>query len=382
MSKVGNYPNPKDPSRQLTAFREGEIPVREGPANVPLRRSHWPTILAEYTRQVRAEGTELAQAMLREFVNERTQSRVESSTGEADIPLLVEMDEAIFAEAMQRLLESDGNVQLRRFLKVVMKSINSVIGIEDFLTALDKWAVFCAQALYAERADLVATAIEMLHDMYVGLGVGADSTRRRLEVVIRIYALGSVAARQSDWETVHALALQAVPSTPHDTRYIYSSWIRHGQVEASRSHLIPDNRGGFLISAARDLLVEHTAMRPDVNDEEIPASEDLSGDDILLNSICQFDIAYCFVVAAEGRHSAGYYPSSAALKDYRSAPMAERIAAKANVRTQLFPNSDDVVIARAMAEVYESASMESAKYSMWWDMPSAARQFVEQHGAV
>jgi hypothetical protein len=382
MSKVGNYPDPRDPSRQLTAFREGELPVREGPANVPLRRSHWPTILAKYTRQVRSEGTELAQAMLREFLDERTQSRAESSAGKADIPLLVDMDEATFAEAMQTLLESDGDVRLRRFLKTVMKSINSVIGIEDFLWALDKWTVFCAQALFAERADLVATAIEMLHDMYAELGVGADTTRKRLEVVIRIYALGSTAVRQSEWETVHALALQPVPSTPHDTRYIYSSWIRHGQVEASRSHLIPDDRGGFLISAARELLVEHPAMRPDVKDDEIPASEDLAGDDILLNSICQFDIAYCFVVAAEGQHRAGYYPSSAALKDYRSAPMAQRIAAKADVRAGLFPDSDDVGIARALADVYESASNESAKYMMWWDMPYAARQFVEQHGSL
>jgi|1185.fasta_scaffold520365_2 hypothetical protein len=35
MSKVGNYPDPRDPAKQLNAFREGEIPVREGPANVP-----------------------------------------------------------------------------------------------------------------------------------------------------------------------------------------------------------------------------------------------------------------------------------------------------------------------------------------------------------
>ena len=40
MSKVGNYPDPTKSNRQITVFRERELPIREGAANVPLRHAH------------------------------------------------------------------------------------------------------------------------------------------------------------------------------------------------------------------------------------------------------------------------------------------------------------------------------------------------------
>lgn len=383
MSKVGNYsPDPSKPAKQQTVFRQGEIPVREGPANVFLRRSHWPLILAEYTRRVRAEASELAQSILRELIAEREQSRTESPTGRADIPLLLGMDEAAFVAALRTAFESDDDVKLRRFVRTATKRITSSAGMDDFLTALDKWTVLCSQALDRERDDLVQFAIEYLRDAYAELGVLDDDTRKRLHVVIRIYAIGSQAVRLKLWKIVHALALQPVPSNPFGSQFRYSSWIRHGQVDASRARLIPENRGGFLISATRELLVEHPAMRADMENDEIPPpSDQLAADDILANSACQFDIAYCLVVAAEGQDQGSYYPSSAALKDHRSAPIAKEIAEKPDVRRRLFPDSDDRAIAAALVAVYKDAERESMRYSMWWDMPHAARVFVEKYGA-
>jgi hypothetical protein len=60
----------------------------------------------------------------------------------------------------------------------------------------------------ALSADLIATAIGVLHERYSGLGIDTDDTRKRLEIVIRIYALGSMAVRRSEWETVHTLTLK------------------------------------------------------------------------------------------------------------------------------------------------------------------------------
>jgi Putative DNA-binding domain len=382
MSKVGNYPDPEDPSRQLTAFRQGELPVREGAANVPLRGSHWAVILSEYTREIRSQGAELAQAMLREFLDDRTRSRNEpASNTTAAVPLLIDMDEPTFVATMEALLETRDDVRLRRFLRTSAKPITSRASMGEFETALDKWTIFCARALYAERTDLVAMAIESLHDAYVGLGLSLDDTRKRLEVVIRIYALGRLAISEAAWEIIHALSLQ--PVRLQGGNYVYSSWIRYGQVDASRANLIPNDRGGFLISAARELLLERSAMRPDIEDDEIPPAAkppaELAADDVILNALAQFDIAYCFVVAAEGKHAAGYYPSSAALREHRSAPIADRIVAKADVRERLFPNSDDSEVARALADVYEMAGRESSRYTMWWDTPPSVARFIEQH---
>ena len=45
---------------------------------------------------------------------------------------------------------------------------------------------------------------------------------------------------------------------------------------------------------------------------------ELAPDDELLNSLSQFDIAYCFVVATEGVGQSGYCPSSAAFDEDRT----------------------------------------------------------------
>lgn len=381
MSKEGNYRPADDPDTQKIAFKKGDLPVREGAANVPLRHVHWQKILFEYTRRVRAEGTGIAQELLRAFIEDRASTRDENPTASrTEVPLLVDMDEDTFAQAVQTVLESPaGDVRLRRFLKTTARSITSNADENAFRTALDKWTMFCAQAIYGERTDLVLTAISTLQESYAELGIDAADSRRRLDIVIRLYAVGSMAIRMSAWQVVHALALQPVPSNPFDSQYIYSSWIRHGQVDASRANLIPDNRGGYLISAARELLVEHPAMRPDVGDAEIPAADELAPDDVLLNSLSQFDIAYCLVVAAEGRHNGGYYPSSAALKDYRAAPIAKRIATQPDVRRELLPDLDDSAIAEALADVYSLTQHEASNYRMWWDMPQPVIQFVQQH---
>jgi hypothetical protein len=75
--------------------------------------------------------------------------------------------------------------------------------------------------------------IEKLRDAYTKLGIGDDATRRRLAVLERIYVVGGLAVRLEAWELVTALALQPVPSETHGPHFIYSSWIRHGQVAAS-----------------------------------------------------------------------------------------------------------------------------------------------------
>ncbi|KRD04950.1 hypothetical protein ASE48_20125 [Mycobacterium sp. Root265] len=380
MSKAGNYQDPENSKKQINIFRQGDVPVREGPANVPLRHAHWRQILSVYSRQVRAEGTELAQAMLREFLNERGQSRVESAGSVAiPVPLLADMDELTFTSTMQSMLNMNDDLRLRRFLQKLAKTSLKPTASEDvFENGLSKWSIFCAQALFGGRTDLVEEAIEVLSEQYADLGFGDAETRKRLAAVVHIYALGSSAVRQADWHVVHQLALQPVPSNPYDRQYMYSSWIRHGQVDASRGALLPD-RGGYLISAARDLLVRNPAMRPDVDDDEIPPADELAADDLLLNSLAEFDIAYCLIVAAEGKHEGGGYPMSAVLNDHRSGKMAERIVSKPEVRRALFPNSDDAVIAHALQETYRSASIEASRYGMHWEMPRSVRKFIEGH---
>lgn len=272
--------------------------------------------------------------------------------GVADIPLLIDMDDATFAKATVALLKTGNDIRLRRFLRTTSN-------IDACTTALDKWVIFSAEALDFERPDLADSAIEALHDADQQGGASPDAIRKRLPLVIRIYTISSLAVRLGVWETVHSLALRPVPASICNN-YMFSSWIRHAQVDASRARLTQDDRrGGFLISAARELLVNHSAMRPDVADDEIPPVDQLAADDILLNSLCQFDIAYCLVVAAEGTYHGADYPSSAVLNEDRAIPITQRIVADPGIRRRLFPNSDDARIAEALADVFETTIRES-----------------------
>jgi len=49
---------------------------------------------------------------------------------------------------------------------------------------------------------------------------------------------------------VHSLAIRPV-SSPLFDNWIYASWIRDAQVEASRAHLTRDDRGGYPLPPAR-----------------------------------------------------------------------------------------------------------------------------------
>ncbi|OBK76302.1 hypothetical protein A5651_06765 [Mycobacterium sp. 1274761.0] len=118
-------------------------------------------------------------------------------------------------------------------------------------------------------------------------------------------------------------------------------------------------------------------MRPDISDDQIGPGE-LTDHDIALNSLCQFDIAYCFVVAAMGTHHASAYPSSAAFDEDRAKPIAQRVVTDADLRRRMFPGVPDAQIATAIQQMYELAIRESATNygSRWWAMPPSVDQWV------
>ena len=88
------------------------------------------------------------------------------------------------------------DVSLRQFLRTLKHDLRADTNLAETERALDKWTIIACQALYFERRDLVELAIKLLHEAYVALPVaGAELTEKRLAVVIRLYALGSLAMR-------------------------------------------------------------------------------------------------------------------------------------------------------------------------------------------
>jgi len=380
-NKDGQYQG--DDGKNVTVFRKGEIFVRESAENVPIRYAHWQDLLSAYADKIRGEASAATQSLL----NEVFAARQQAAGTAPDVPLLMTMDETTFAAATASLLESGNDVRLRQFINSLTATTGPATSLADFTAALDKWTVFCAQALYFERRDLVDEAIDKLRGVFKTFSEDETAIRKRFAVVIRIYVLGSLAVRQAAWETVKSLSLQAVPSSTSYPDYMYSSWIRSATVSVARANLDLDpddpsqqSRAGFILSAARDLMVEHAAMRPDLADSQVPVDE-ITGSDAALNSLCEFDIAYCIVVAAMGTDHGSAYPSSVAFDEDRAKPMAQRLVADASIRQRLLPGVGNPEIAEAIADMYEIAIRESANNSggRWWAMPPSVDQWVNQN---
>jgi len=100
MKVTGQYRDEKGKDRLV--FREGDILVREGAANVPLRHAHWREILRDHDELIRAEAEKIAQGMLRTFLEERAKA----TSTRAPTPLLIDMDNDTFAAAVIEHLES------------------------------------------------------------------------------------------------------------------------------------------------------------------------------------------------------------------------------------------------------------------------------------
>lgn len=368
MSKLGQFVGPD--GRQVVVFREGDVLVREGAKNTPLRHAHWNDLLSHRDQRLRGETRSQVDSLIADLA---VALRAGGGTDPILVPLTLEMADDAFGEAVVLHLEAKTDIRLRQFLGQAVALVGNV---DQRRGALDKITILTAQALYFERASVAEKAIDNLFDAYTRLGHGDAAAR--LDIITRVYVLGSLAVRLRQWAVVHDLALRPYP--PNGSAYVYSSWIRHGQVDASRSDLFPKDQGGLMISAARDLMSEHPVMRPDIPDSTVPDPGDLAHDDALFNSLCQFDILYCLIVAAEGQHHGGAYPAASAMNQERADPAFEVVATDENARAAMFRTSDPRQTAEAMTQVFAGAERESLRFGgHWWSLPQGAQRFVSEH---
>ena len=136
-----------------------------------------------------------------------------------------------------------------------------------------------------------------------------------------------------------------------------------------------------MIPPARLLMVEHPAMRPDVPDIALNTDEVIPVGDPLLNSLCQFDILYCTIVATDKTHSGSAYPASSAFKQNHTYPILVRLIDDDNMRHQLFPQKNDSQIAAALNEAIGTAQQQSIQYpnGWWWSDHPGVRSFINKH---
>ena len=373
MNKLGQYKN--DKGKDDVCFRPGEVWLREGPQNVLLRWSHWDMLLRGRDQRIREE----ARADINSLIAELSKV-LRGGSGKISIPLTVDMADEAFVEAMIANLETGSDLRIKQFLTSVMATD---VNTNTFCQALDKLTIIVVQALALGIPNITKRAADTLITIYRQLD--HDAAAQKLEVIVRAYVIGAAAVRYRAWGVVRDLVLH--PSSAHPSLdYVYSSWIREGQVEATEAKLFPDDsRGSLMIPSARLLAIEHVAMRPYLPSVETSTDDSYDSPDRLLDSLCQFDILYCLVVAAEGRHHGEAYPASSAFRQERANPALSLVVSNAEVRRELLPESDDARVAQAMHKVLELAKRQSMELQFqlpnnWWRSPSQnVVEFIKKH---
>ncbi|MDV7137097.1 AlbA family DNA-binding domain-containing protein [Williamsia muralis] len=363
----GDYNVPKKTKQYK--FRKGDVPVREGAQNVALDYSHWPALLARHDEAIRERTRRDIDVLIGRLVG--GQQAVNPSL----LPLDPGLDEAAFAYTLVSHLESSTtHVPIKTF--VLEAGERALRAADEDTTALDQLTIIGTHAALYQNEQVYGWVVDQLHKIYLELKV--QDSRKKLAIVDRVYVLGSCLVRLGYWGDVRTLVLQS----PADA--VYPSWIREGQVAASRDHLYPDDKTGLMISAARQLMVQHPAMRPDLPTIQ-PVPEDLIGRrDALLNTLCQFDILYCVVVAAdslkEGPGMAEGYPASAAFDQNRVNPMLEQLVTDHEIRNQLLPQISDTDLSSALHQMWERAHQEAMKNGgFWFSLPPRVVAFMEAH---
>ena len=369
MSALGQY---EKNGKTVQLFRTGDICIRDGAQNAPLRWSHWNELLREHDQRIRDDARKDIESLVAEVAKS-----LRSPGGRSNVPLSIDMTDDTFVEALLTNIELSGDTRIRYFLSQLS---GFAADEERYIEALNKATIIAVQALFLGETEIVDLTIKRLFDTYKQLNPRNPS--KQLEIIVRCYSIGAAAVRCEAWSTISNLVLHSYPPKIDAFTYIYTSWIRHGQVEASRANLFPaDDRGSLMIPPARLLMVEHPVMRPDVPDTVSTNAEVILESDTILNSLCQFDILYCIIVAADETHDGDAYPASSAFKQDRTYPILTRLIEDEEMRHELFPGRSDFQVAAALNEAIHTAKRQSLEFNngWWWSDHPNVRSFINEH---
>jgi hypothetical protein len=368
-----------------SAFRAGDVYARHGSRSEPWAQ-------ADITAARRLLVTRAKEAWRAEHAQE-TRLALQGALAGAGVaagPSAVfthQLDAASFEAAAVELLRRGDDVPIRRMLRSASADVERLVGggepaAQDLVTALDRMATLAALGLELRRPAFFAMPVRALLDVY-GWGVEkqyvakADQMRLPilwLRIAERLFALGGLAVRLSDWDAVRELALGPVPALQGDPGGSPSwTWHRHSLTQASRGSLFqeqtPDGRSRelSLLLFARAVAVADPALRPD-----LPGDIAVHGGaDPLLTSLCQFDLLLTVVTgAAAGATTERQlldvsYPNFAQANSQRANGVVRTLLFDAQARQALVPGVNDQRLALVLSLADQAALRAGQSYWGW-----------------
>jgi hypothetical protein len=183
-----------------------------------------------------------------------------------------------------------------------MQALGSIAdSLDNLMVILNRLTAILADAVWLGERELLDDVVSSLYKIYRSGDLDGDprpdATHNRAlvwrEIGARILAVGGYAVRREAWWAVRPLSLHPVGKS-----YVYRSWLRHAVTWAAREGLLQENGkvkiGAGFISYGRRVADEVRAVRRDalwISTGATALSPPL--DDIILNSICQFDFLWC-----------------------------------------------------------------------------------------
>lgn len=396
-TRDGDYVDDKGKAQK--AFRHGDVYARHGTRSKPWQQADIADARARLVAREkdawRAEHAEETRLALREAV-----AGAAARTGPS-AAFTWRLDAAAFEAAVVELLRADDDVPVRRMLRAAVADAQTRVRAavdapaEDLPVILDRIAVIGALGLELRRRVFFDLAVRSMLDLYGWpvTDLAVQTSRHRdvpvlwLRIAERLYALGALAVRLEDWESVRAIALAPVSALAREASG--RTWHRDALTQSSRARLFveqtPDgqSRELSLLLFARAAAAAQPALRPDLPG---PVTESHAGDDPILTSLCQFDLVVSVVAAAEvGATSERAvlqvsYPNFAQANGRRANGIVPRLVFDPAARQGLLAGTTDRDLARALALVDAVARQAGQQYWGWEGYDEErVRAFLEEH---
>ncbi|HVL39749.1 MAG TPA: ATP-binding protein [Fimbriimonadaceae bacterium] len=362
----GQYADPN--GKTQTIFRQGDVFVRDGTQSRRWQQPDIDRILAGITATEkeawRAEFASDMQTILGQGQGAKALALGPSTT------LTWRLDSDTFLQIVIEQLRASDPIPLRLLLDSLPAEAESLLragSLEEYGTLLDRIACLMILFIQLELDDLFERALRILQEIFDRtfdehgnerqLNPGHSPTAAQLQVILRIFAIGSYAVRKKRWHLLPKLVVGYSGRAPDiGPDKFWTNWIRYVQTKAARLDLIDrkaaDGQEIGLVSLVTSLIRSRSCLRPDVgeSDEEL---------DLILTSIIQFDaLAMMAVLAyAPGDRDYPYFPHFGRYYSHRSEPVLSALVTDRDVRAAIHPGGDEELkkdLVRALNWAHES----------------------------
>ncbi|MDV6270616.1 AlbA family DNA-binding domain-containing protein [Rhodococcus globerulus] len=386
-----------------TAFYKGQIITRSSSSNTPLEHRHWDKVLKTYDGALRKKAEKDASELLKVVLDEVRRLAGAGATAEGGVvppPLSTHTDNDSFFYTAMSLAQAGaiGTERISDCLRTLVTMADSGAETDDDhggdrVRALDQLCLIGFAAVKLDSLDLFDLVVDAYLEIYRGEfqvmdgqivgGVEREGALRMVDILVRIFLLGSYIVRQKRWKFLDRLVHREVRLAG---AYRYSSWIRHGLVQVSRAEVLrvdDGGKGGNILAVARARARETPALCRDIT---VTVEEQVSKADPLLNSLCQFDLWWCVIAdlhADVNKFGKDFYTNFAVFHGQRTEPAVDVIANDdGTVRSVVFPDATEAAVASALSHVLESAEQESRNTGFHTEikLSAAAENFIQQVG--